>query len=293
MATLRKTIDSPGRNVQIRVRRAESEEQNATVHNTGEMRNLGIRNRDNEWRGLCAGCRRISFDKRFIVVRNKHAQEEDAQDVEEQDPVECELNGPRDGLARILCLSHSDTDKLRAKVGKHRIDKRAPEAVEFSCGLVALLNVRSKCSRTLPVFESCRRSRTSSNSKEEGQEDNANDDYNFNGTEPELKFAKESNTEVVDGDNCDQEYSDENSRIHFVWWTPILDNQSGRGQLVWRGDDIFAPIGPTKSKSKSRVAEPRSVARETRCVRKPCCHFSKCTHDDPDEETNESVGDED
>jgi hypothetical protein len=50
----------------------------------------------------------------LIVVRNEHAQEEHAEAVEEQDPVEGELDRARDSLTRVLRLANRYTNEFSA-----------------------------------------------------------------------------------------------------------------------------------------------------------------------------------
>ncbi len=66
------------------------------------------------------------------VVGNNHAQEEDGKAVEEQDPVEGELDSARDCLAWVLRLADSYSNQLSTKVGKNGIDQGSPKAVELS-----------------------------------------------------------------------------------------------------------------------------------------------------------------
>lgn len=43
---------------------------------------------------------------------DEHAKEKDAEAVEKEDPVEGELDGTGDGLARVLCFSNCYTDEF-------------------------------------------------------------------------------------------------------------------------------------------------------------------------------------
>jgi hypothetical protein len=122
---------------------------------------------------------------------------------------------------------------------------------------------------------------------------NTHNNDNLERTQPELEFTKELDSTVVDG--ADEEKEDYNpyARIYFFCRFPFLNDQSRCGELVGRGDDVLAPIGPSESKTKSRVAEAGSVASETRRVGDPSSHLAEGRHDDVNEETNRSVCDED
>lgn len=121
----------------------------------------------------------------------------------------------------------------------------------------------------------------------------AYDDDDFEGTEPELEFTKELDTEIIDGADDEQEYGNKNTRVHGGWLDPILEDQSSRGQLIWRGNDVFAPVGPSEGETEGRVAETGSVARETGGVGEPSSHLAQTAHDNVDQETDQGVGNED
>ena len=72
-----------------------------------------------------------------------------------------------------------------------------------------------------------------------------------------------------------------------------MDDQGGCRQLIRRDDDIFEPVGVTKSKAQCRVNEATGVGGETAGSGQPGCHFTQGAHDDVDEETDHGVGDED
>lgn len=61
-------------------------------------------------------------------------------------------------------------------------------------------------------------------------------------SQPELKFTKEANAEVVDTDDQYQEDSNPYSGIHPVTGQPELDHQSSGGKLVRRKDDVLQPV---------------------------------------------------
>jgi len=108
----------------------------------------------------------------------------------------------------------------------------------------------------------------------------------LDGTQPKFELTKEFDTKIIDGDNHDQKDGDPDTGIDFLGGLPFLQNQCSRCELIWRGDDVFTPVSPTESKSKSRVAEAGSVAGKTRRVRDPCSHFTESCHDDVDKKTD-------
>ena len=83
-----------------------------------------------------------------------------------------------------------------------------------------------KSARILPVSETGSfLVRTSAAGKDQTKKNQADDDNDFDGGEPEFKFPKESDSEVVDDDDCNQEDGNEDSRIHFRAGNPELDNE--------------------------------------------------------------------
>lgn len=262
MATLCQTVDSSRSDVQIGVRSAEGEEQNTSIHDARKVPNARKANGKHEWRSR-SSCRcLISLREVFVVVGDEHAEEEDTQNVKKQDPVECKLDGTRNGLAGVLRFSDGHTDKFGAEVCKHGVDERAPESVELTSRFVAFLNVWCKSPRVLPVLEPCGGTGSSTNGEEERQEDDADDDHYFDRTEPEFEFSEETNTEVIDSYDDNQKHSDEHTRIDFIGWAPVLYNQGSRGQLVRRSDDIFAPVGPSQRETESRINKASCVTGE-------------------------------
>lgn len=193
-------------------------------------------------------------------------------------------------LAGVLCLANGHTNELGTEVGEDSVDQRAPETIEFAS--IAGSNVWPERARILVVLETSCRSRSSADGQEERQDDDTNNDNDLDGTEPELKFTEELDTEVVDATDEEEKDQNEDSGIDLRRRNPFLNNQSSGSQLVGRRNDVLAPIGPSKGKTESRVAEAGSVTGETRAVRNPGSHFSKGSHDNVDEETDGCVSDE-
>jgi hypothetical protein len=59
--------------------------------------------------------------------------------------------------------------------------------------------------------------------------------------------------------------------------------------LIRRDDDVFEPVGPSESKTESRITETSSEGAETTSNGDPSSHLTDGGHDDPDEKTNETV----
>lgn len=147
------TVDGSGSDVQVGVRGREDEDQDAAVQESWENVDSGDLNGSDEWRGsgrveLLLG----SLNKEWVVIGDDHTEEEDGKTVEKEDTVEGELDSAWDGLSWILSFSDSHTDKLSTEVGENSVDHGGPETQELSER--ANLEIRSECTRVLPVSES-------------------------------------------------------------------------------------------------------------------------------------------
>ena len=133
------------------------------------MFDVSILDGHHKWRSRCLGSRHfVGINELRVIIRNQHAQEEHTEAVEEQDPVESELDGARNGLARILRLPDRDTDEFRAEISKDGIDEGAPEPEESSA--TSSGNVLLESSRVIIVLEPSGIIWPSANREEEAQE---------------------------------------------------------------------------------------------------------------------------
>lgn len=115
---------------------------------------------------------------------------------------------------------------------------------------------------------------------------------NFDAAQPELEFAEEADAEVVDANDRDQEHRYPYTRIYFVFRFPQLNNEGRCGKLVGCRDDVLEPVSPTESETKSGVAETSGITSEAVSSGNPSSHFAEGAHDNVDEKTSSSVGDE-
>lgn len=79
--------------------------------------------------------------------------------------------------------------------------------------------------------------------EDEGQEDQSDNNDDLQAAEPEFEFTEEFDAEVVDANNHDEEDSDEYTRIHFLRWHPILDDQCGSRELIGGNNNVLEPVG--------------------------------------------------
>ena len=107
-----KAVDSTSGDIKVRVGSREDENEDATVQEAGEELDPCKLNGDDERRGGGLAPLLVGENQVFRVVRHVHAEEQDAKDVEKQDPIKGQFDRSWDRLARILRLSHGHTDEL-------------------------------------------------------------------------------------------------------------------------------------------------------------------------------------
>ena len=87
----------------------------------------------------------------WAVIWDRHAQHEDADDVEQYDADERLVHGARDVAAWIGGLAKSNADELCPDVGKRCLHKRIPDAEEAAEG--SGLKIFGKGAGVLPIPE--------------------------------------------------------------------------------------------------------------------------------------------
>lgn len=126
------SVDRTACNVQIRVGCREDEYQDTSIENIRERLDAGQLDGDNVRRGSSAGGLLVGENEVRRVVWNKHAKEEDRDDVEEDDTVEGKANSSGNDTTRVLGLADCDTDKLGSEISKSGSDKGRPDRKETS-----------------------------------------------------------------------------------------------------------------------------------------------------------------
>jgi hypothetical protein len=174
------TVKRTAGNVEIGVGGGEDEDQDAGVENAREFLDAGFVNGNNEGRSgggaLVTVLRVYSLVQLSAVVRHAHSKEENREDVEHNDTPESELDGARDITARVLGLTHGDTDKFCSKEGEDCSDHRGPDGKEAASRTGCLVGLES--ARSIPVFETdgvVTRDTTGGDADHENEESN-NDD---------------------------------------------------------------------------------------------------------------------
>ena len=169
-------VQGSGGDVQVGVGRGEDEEQDGAVEDTREVRDAGQFDGDDE--GRCGGGGGVSpavKSKLLGVVGNQHAEKEDGEHVEDEDSVKGQLDGARDGLARVLRLSDGDTDKLGTQICKSGRYHCRPETEETTS--ITLFDVWFESTGLLPVSEPLPvLVGTASKGQDQGQQDETDDD---------------------------------------------------------------------------------------------------------------------
>ena len=193
---------------------------------------------------------RVGESELLGVVGDDHADEEDAEAVEEENSVEGELDGLGDRTTRVLGLASSNTNEFGSEVSESSVDHDGPETEEslhIRGGRGVTLTHRrplSKSTRVVPVPEPTGIAiGTTATGNDETEKNDAEDNDDLERGEPELELAEELDAaKVVDADDGDEEDCDKDTGVDLIAVDPELDGQSSGGELVWRDDDVLEPI---------------------------------------------------
>lgn len=197
LAVLGQGPDGPRGEVDVRVSGGDGEDEQEGVDDAVQLANTRDLGRDDEGgRGAARSLGRVADEPR-VVIRDRHAQADDAGDVEEDDTQQCLPHSAGHVLARVGSLAECDTDQLGTEVGEGGLHDGGPhtkEAAQVSFNIVVLL----ECTWVLPVSE------TSSvvvwaapKSNDEADQDQRADDDGLQKRHPELCLTKEADMEEL------------------------------------------------------------------------------------------------
>lgn len=199
------TVDGTGCDVKVGVGSREDEQQDTGVDDVRE--NGDSRQLDGDDEGRC-GSTAVGANgesKLLVVERNQGSDQEHREHVENEDSVEGQLDGAGDGGTGVLSLTDGHTDQLGTQVGESGGDHGGPEGEESAS--VAVFDVGVEGTGALPVTETFAVVvRTTAQHEDEGEQDDAEDNHDLKGRQPELELAEELDTEVVDADDQNEEY---------------------------------------------------------------------------------------
>ena len=126
----------------------------------------------------------------------------------------------RDGLARVLGFTDCNTNQFCSEIGEDSGDHGTPQSEEAAS--ITRTLVFFKCARAAPITEALPVAVWTTSERENEREDNhATNDQNLDRREPEFELSEEANTQIVDGDNGNEEYGNPNAWIDFVRVDPI------------------------------------------------------------------------
>lgn len=197
LAVLGQGPDGPRSEVDVRVGSGDGEDEQEAVDDAVQLADTRDLGRDDEGgRGSARSLGRVA-DEPLVVVRDGHAQADDAGDVEEDDTHQSLPHGAGHVLAGVWRLAERDTDQLGSEVGEGRLHDGGPdtqETAQTSINVVVLLE------RTwvLPVSEtpSVVVWATTESNNEADQDQRANDD-GLEERHPELCLAEEADMEEL------------------------------------------------------------------------------------------------
>lgn len=173
-------VEGTAGNVEIRVGGGEDENENTGVDETGEGLDTGERGSDDKGTGGSGGSvgggALVGKSELLGIIGNNHSDQEDTEAVENENTVECQLDGLGDRATRVLGFTGSDTNELSSQVGESGIDHNRPESHELaSCTGYAKGCVEG--SWVVPVAEAWSVAiGAAATGNDQTEEDNANDD---------------------------------------------------------------------------------------------------------------------
>ncbi len=163
----------------------------------------------------------IGGEEQRAVVWDCHPEKEDKDQVEEDDSKERQFDGSGDGLAWVLGFSYCHAYELGAEKREDGAGHDVPKTEESTTSALCYVSVYtgrlgtseltsfvgSKCSRIIPVVESCwMLVRSASSSQDKSEDYEPKHDQDFGAGQPKFKLSEESDAEVVDGDDCGEDY---------------------------------------------------------------------------------------
>lgn len=239
-----KTVEGTAGNVEIGVGGREDEDEDTSVDDVGEGVDTGDLGGDDEGTGAGSGLLGVGEGELVTVVGDNHADEEDRETVEEEDTVEGQVDGLGDAATGVLGLASSNTDKLSSQVGEGGVDHDGPETEELAQGTFGVARGDGKGTGVGPVLEAEGFAvGATTTSDDEGEENDADNDHDLDGRQPELELSEKlDTTEVIDAEDDDNEDGNEDTWIEFLSRYPFLDNEGGCGKLVGSNDDVLAPV---------------------------------------------------
>ena len=75
--------------------------------------------------------------------------------------------------------------------------------------------------------------------KNQTQKNEGDNDDDLDGGQVEFELSEKLYTEIIDNDNYDEEYCDENTGIDLFAGNPILQDKRGGGQLIRGNNDVL------------------------------------------------------
>lgn len=93
--------------------------------------------------------------------------------------------------------------------------------------------------RVIPIFKASCFVRAATTCKNQTEKNQAKDDNDLDRRQPEFKFSKKLNTEVIDDDNGDQKDCNEGSGIDLLTRNPVLKDKRCSCQVVWCDNNVL------------------------------------------------------
>lgn len=141
-------------------------------------------------------CARANED--VVVMRNRHTENKDADDVEEDNSPQRLADSFGDSLSRIRSLTKSNTHDLSTSIGKAGLHHACPETQKAASW--ALDEILAESAKIGPIREVNALARgLAAEGNDETGENQRDDDKKLDCREPEFNFAEKGNMENLRG----------------------------------------------------------------------------------------------
>lgn len=292
------SVERPGGSIQITVGGAPSCDKQNGIDNVWEDADLCVADGQDEWR---SGRIASAAEEVRIIVRHDEADHEDGEDVEEEDTPEDTLDGFGDVLAGVLDLADGDTDDLSSCEGEGGLNKNIPEGEEAPEGSADAADwlASDRIRRpeelghrawVLPVAETdAVTGGTATEVDDERGDDQDDNGDDLDETEPKLGLTIVLDTEEVDAEYEDEENRDPSGRIDAC--VPVLDDDGGGRDFGWKSDAVRVPVRPAQGETETWVEEASGVVGESAWDCEKSADLAEGDHHGVDHDTHDHVGD--
>lgn len=240
-------------------------------------------NDERRGRGILSRALQVS-----VVIGNVDSDEEDGANEEDEIAPESPAYSLGNGLARILGLASTNTDKLGSLVAEASRDQDGPEADKLARG--ARHDVLCKGTRIRPIPEANIALVSSACIDTHAEDDEANHGHDLDAREPHFHLTKVPDGEEVDSSEDDPEDGNPDTNVDSL--RPVLDDETGSCKFETKGNGPAEPVDPAHGKAQGGINKAARIDSEGTSNRHVGSHLTEGNHDGVNDETNEDEADE-